>query len=77
MRLKVFLLGDVESTIQKIINTIGPFVAIHDVNAFRNSFRARCNWAFDVRFLDFDQLPPGTPAVGMVLRIAFRQEFFE
>jgi hypothetical protein len=35
------------------------------------------NWQFDVRFLDFNQLPPGTPSVGSVLRIAFRQEFFE
>ena len=26
---------------------------------------------------DFDKLPPGTPSVGTVLRIAFRQEFFE
>ncbi|MBN2289655.1 MAG: pilus assembly PilX N-terminal domain-containing protein [Candidatus Glassbacteria bacterium] len=33
------------------------------------------NWWFDVRFLNFNQLPPGTPAVGSVLRIAFRQEF--
>ncbi|HUU29181.1 MAG TPA: PilX N-terminal domain-containing pilus assembly protein [archaeon] len=35
------------------------------------------NWSFDVRFLDFNQLPPGTPSVGSVLRIAFRQEFYE
>ena len=35
------------------------------------------NWSFDVSFLDFDKLPPGTPSVGTVLRIAFRQEFFE
>ncbi len=35
------------------------------------------NWWFEVRFLDFNQLPPGTPSVGSVLRIAFRQEFFE
>jgi len=35
------------------------------------------NWQFDVRFLNFNQLPPGTPSVGSVLRIAFRQEFFE
>ena len=35
------------------------------------------DWSFDVRFLDFDNLPPGTPSVGTVLRISFRQEFFE
>ncbi len=35
------------------------------------------NWAFDLNFLDFNKLPPGTPSVGTVLRIAFRQEFFE
>ena len=35
------------------------------------------NWAFDLNFLDFGKLPPGTPSVGTVLRIAFRQEFFE
>ncbi len=34
------------------------------------------NWWFEVRFLDFNNLPPGTPSVGTVLRIAFRQEFF-
>lgn len=34
------------------------------------------DWSFDVRFLDFNNLPPGTPSVGTVLRIAFRQEFF-
>lgn len=34
------------------------------------------DWWFDVRFLDFNNLPPGTPSVGTVLRIAFRQEFF-
>ena len=33
------------------------------------------DWWFDVRFLNFNQLPPGTPSVGSVLRIAFRQEF--
>ena len=33
------------------------------------------DWHFDVRFLDFNQLPPGTPSVGSVIRIAFRQEF--
>ncbi len=33
------------------------------------------DWYFEVRFLNFDQLPPGTPSVGSVLRIAFRQEF--
>jgi PilX N-terminal len=33
------------------------------------------DWWFDVRFLNFDQLPPGAPSVGSVLRIAFRQEF--
>jgi len=33
------------------------------------------DWYFDVRFLNFNQLPPGTPSVGSVLRIAFRQEF--
>ena len=35
------------------------------------------DWWFEVNFLDFDKLPPGTPSVGSVLRIAFRQEFFE
>jgi len=35
------------------------------------------DWWFDVNFLDFNKLPPGTPSVGSVLRIAFRQEFFE
>ncbi len=35
------------------------------------------DWWFDLNFLDFDKLPPGTPSVGSVLRIAFRQEFFE
>ena len=35
------------------------------------------DWWFDVSFLDFNKLPPGTPSVGTVLRIAFRQEFFE
>ena len=35
------------------------------------------NWSFDLNFLDFNKLPPGTPSVGTVLRIAFRQEFFE
>lgn len=35
------------------------------------------NWAFDLNFLDFNKLPPGTPSVGTVLRIAFRQEFVE
>jgi len=34
------------------------------------------NWWFEIRFLDFNNLPPGTPSVGTVLRIAFRQEFF-
>ena len=34
------------------------------------------DWWFEVRFLDFNNLPPGTPSVGTVLRIAFRQEFF-
>jgi hypothetical protein len=34
------------------------------------------DWTFDVRFLDFNNLPPGTPLVGTVLRVAFRQEFF-
>ncbi len=33
------------------------------------------DWWFDVRFLEFNNLPPGTPSVGSVLRIAFRQEF--
>ena len=33
------------------------------------------DWWFDVRFLNFNQLPPGTPSVGSVLRISFRQEF--
>lgn len=35
------------------------------------------DWWFDLNFLDFNKLPPGTPSVGSVLRIAFRQEFFE
>ncbi|MFH1068344.1 MAG: hypothetical protein V1794_01880, partial [Candidatus Glassbacteria bacterium] len=35
------------------------------------------DWWFDLNFLNFDNLPPGTPSVGSVLRIAFRQEFFE
>ena len=34
-----------------------------------------CDWYFDVRFQEFNNLPPGTPSVGSVLRISFRQEF--
>lgn len=40
-------------------------------------FAPNRDWWFDVNFLDFNKLPPGTPSVGTVLRIAFRQEFFE
>ena len=35
------------------------------------------DWWFEINFLDFNKLPPGTPAVGTVLRIAFRQEFVD
>ena len=30
------------------------------------------DWAFDTRFRDPTQLPPGTPVVGTVSQIAFR-----
>ena len=49
VREQLFLqLGAGESTIEEIIKTIGRFMAVHDVKAFRNNFRARCNWAFEV-----------------------------
>ena len=33
------------------------------------------DWWFDLNFMDFNNLPPATPYVGSVLRLAFRQEF--
>ena len=32
-------------------------------------------WGFDSRFMDPDNLPPGTPALGQMFRAAFRESY--
>lgn len=46
-------------------------IAVGDWNGSYYSPPIR-NWSFDTRFSDINNLPPGTPAVGYVVRMSFR-----